>query len=378
MRNIVKRCSRRWRTNDAPSLQDTTHTPESLEEAILGQGDSETKLCTGASYRELAVNDFLTSPTEISKPMHGTMHRLLSSFISRWAVMVLACTLGLSLGAAPAFAQTGEEMSIEEKKKMRQELQQIYGQGAKAAKAENYEEAIPRFKEALQMAQENQEPLELGDNLIRQIEQSLVTSLKGAASAAMDNENSSAAVSHYNAALEYTEDDPTVYFNRGIAYLSMDSTDTGLGSLQEAMQIGNEIGNTRVANRAAERIRDEFLAQASQALQSDNPSQAEINTALEALDEMNEYVDPNADALFYRAMALFEDGQLEQAIQTANEGLEMHQGSRSDAAKFYFVIAESQMQLGNEADACQTFENAAYGDYEARAEHYLENECDDV
>jgi len=36
------------------------------------------------------------------------------------------------------------------------------------------------------------------------------------------------------------------------------------------------------------------------------------------------------------------------------------------------------METGNKASACETFNNATYGDYEARANHYLENECDDV
>ena len=106
--------------------------------------------------------------------------------------------------------------------------------------------------------------------------------------------------------------------------------------------------------------------------------QEQIDDAMEALDQMREYVEPSAKSMFYRALALYRDGQHEQAIQTAREGLDMHQGSRSDAAKFHYYIAESQMSLGDKATACATFKNAAYGDYEARAQHALENECDDL
>jgi hypothetical protein len=34
------------------------------------------------------------------------------------------------------------------------------------------------------------------------------------------------------------------------------------------------------------------------------------------------------------------------------------------------------MKLGNEQSACQTFEKAAFGDYKARSDHYLKNECE--
>ncbi|MFB6285730.1 MAG: tetratricopeptide repeat protein, partial [Candidatus Bipolaricaulia bacterium] len=137
----------------------------------------------------------------------------------------------------------------------------------------------------------------------------------------------------------------------------------------------NKTGNTKVAGMATERTRDEFLAKASKALQGENPSAEQISTAIEALDKMREYVEPNAESLYYRSRAHLKAGRYEQAIQTARRGLDMHQGSRSDAAKYYFVIAESQKQLGNKAEACETYKNATYGDYKARAEHYLKNEC---
>lgn len=304
--------------------------------------------------------------------MNTTTHRLLKSFANRWALLAFACILGLQLGAVPALAQQSGSLSPQEKKKLSKQLKQAYAQGAKAGKAGNYEKAIANFEKALPLARK----LELS-SATGQIEKSLVKSLKGAASADLEQKNYEEALSHYEKLLQHSRDDPSVHYNRGIAFLSIDSTDAGLKALQQAIQIGKETGNTRVAGRATERIRSEFLSTASKALQGDNPSQEQINTALDALDRMRQYVDPNSKALFYRATALFESGQLQQALKVAQKGLDMHQGSRSDAAKFYFIIGESQLKLGNKSEACQTFKNAAYGDYQARANHYLNNECQD-
>jgi hypothetical protein len=296
------------------------------------------------------------------------------SFAPSWLVLTLGVLFGgLSLGASPALAQEESSLSTAQKKKLRTELQQTYKEGAKAGNAKNFTVAAARFEESVQLAQK----LGLSD-LVGRIEGNLVNSLKGAGSAALQKEQYGQALSHYKKLAAYTDQDPSVRYNQGLALINMDSTRAGLQTLRQAIELGTETGNTRVAGLATERIRDEFLASASKALQGDTPSQAQIVKALNALDQMREYVDPSAKSMFYRALALFQSNEYQQSIQTAREGLEMHQGSRSDAAKYYYVIGESQFELGSKADACQTFQNASYGDYEARANHYLKNECDDV
>lgn len=307
-------------------------------------------------------------------PFAMISHKTHRSPLRRWLTVALVCLLGLQLGAVPALAQSDASLSPEQKQKLQKELQQTYKKAAKANNADNYEVAIPQLEESLQLAQK------LGvSDIVDRIEGNIIDVLKRAGSTALKNENYEEALSHYDKLREYTDQDAVVPYNRGLALVNMeDSTEAGLQSLQTAIEVGNQTGNTRVAGLATERIRDEFVATASEALQGDNPSQSQIDTALNALDQMREYVDPSANSMFYRATALFEAEQSQQAMQTAREGLDMHQGSRSDAAKFYFIIGESQLETGNKAAACETFKNAAYGDYQARANHHLENTCDDV
>jgi len=274
-------------------------------------------------------------------------HWLPRALATRWTVVAFACLLGLQLGVGSVRAQSDNSLSNAQKKKLKKELQQTYKEGAKAGNAENYEVAATRFEESIELAQK------LGlDDLIGKIENNLIESLKGAGSAALKQENYTDALSHFKTLQEYTDADPTVQYNQGLALINMeDSTEAGLQSLRQAIEVGNEVGNTRVAGLATERIRDEFLARASKALQGDSPSQAQIDKALSALDQMTEYVEPNADAMFYRGTALYESGQYQSAIQAARQGLDMHQGSRSDAAKF---VANGNRQQGLRLrDVCQ-------------------------
>lgn len=294
-------------------------------------------------------------------------HRLLAN---RWIVVAFLGLFAIQFGASPAIAQ---DESSDTKRAQKKKVQKLFNKGKSAAQSGNYGEASEVFEEALTMAEDIE-----WDQAIQMSQQFLVKSLTEAGTTANKEENYETAVEHYEKVLQYVDNDPTVYYNRGIALLGADRTEEGLQSLQEAIEIGNEKGNTRVAGRATERIRAEFISRASEALQGDSSTQEQINSALEALDQMREYVDPSAKSLFYRALALHRDGQHQQAIQTARQGLDMHQGSRSDAAKYHYYIAESQMALGDKATACETFNNAAYGDYEARANHALENDCDDL
>lgn len=291
--------------------------------------------------------------------------------LSQWVVATLIGALMMGFGPAPTLAQNGGDSASDARKEKLEQLKKTFKAGLKAAKAENHSQAYTQLEQALQLAQDTEQ-----SGAANQISGYLQKLPKNWGNAAIENENYEEALTHFEKGTEHAEDDAYMYYGKGLALVNTDSTEAGLETLQQAIEVGNETGNTRVVGLATERIRDEFLARASEALNAENPTNAQANRALDALDEMRNYVDPSAQSLFYRGRALFEMDRFEDAINAAQQGLDLHQGSRSDAAKFYFIIAESQMNLGNEQTACQTFQDAAYGDYQARAQHYLENECE--
>jgi len=290
--------------------------------------------------------------------------------VPRWVLPVLACALVFGLGPASAFAQS--DGSDNARKQKIQQLKRSYSSGIKAAKANQPEQAYADLEEALQLAKE----VEV-NNVVSKIQSYLQKLPKNWGNQAIDNEEYSTALTHFEKGIKHAPDDAYMYYGKGLALVNIDSTQAGLETMQEAVEVGNRTGNTRVVGLAEQRIRDEFLAKASKALNAKNPTVTQADSALSALDQMKVYVDSSSQSLFYRARAQFEKKDYQQAITSAQTGLDMHQGSRSDAAKYYFIIAESQLNLGNKNTACQTFQNATYGDYKARAEHYLNNECED-
>jgi tetratricopeptide (TPR) repeat protein len=282
---------------------------------------------------------------------------------SRAVHRTFLCIVVAGFLAAPALAQNGGGDSVSQ-------LKQAYKSGMQAAKQDNYETAYTQLERAHTLAKESEQ-----SGAANQIQSYLQKLPKKWGNDALKNKNYSEALRHFEKGETHAPKDAYMLYGQGLALVNLDSTDTAMEVMSRAIEVGEANGDTRTAGLATERIRDEYISRASKALSAESPTQANAETALEALDKMREYVDANAKSLFYRSLAYDVQGNHQQAIETARRGLDMHQGSRSDEAKYHFVIAESQMRMGETQQACQTFQEAAFGDYKARSEHYLENEC---
>lgn len=274
--------------------------------------------------------------------------------------LALALLFSFSL---PALAQSeGDDPT--------QQLQQAYQQGMQAGQQGNHETAYASLEEAIDLAEQAEQ-----SRARRQIADNLVRMAKNWGNNALEAERNEEALMHFEKGADYDPEDAYFFYGMGLAELRLENEEAAMEHMQEALRVGEATGNQRVVGLATERVRDEYIFRASQALSADNVTSGNIEQALEALDTLEEFVDPNDRSYFYRAVALFERGDYEDAIANARQGLDLHTGSRSDAARFHFVIAESLFQMGNTEEACAAFEDAAFGDYRARAEHYLENEC---
>jgi tetratricopeptide (TPR) repeat protein len=291
--------------------------------------------------------------------------------LTRWVLSAFSVLLLVSLGSAPVLAQSGGSAESSAKTKKLNQLKKSFSRGLKAAKSGNHSQAYNQLEQALQLARDTEQGG--AENQIMGYLQKLP---KNWGNKAIENKDYEQALTHFDKGVTHAEDDAYMHYGKGLALINLDNTEAGLETLKQAIEVGNRTGNTRVTGLATDRIRDEFLARASKALNVENPSAAQADRALTAIEDMEQYVEPNAKALFYRARALFEKRQYSDAISVAEQALDRHQGSRSDAAKYHFIVAESQMKLGNKNTACQTFQRATFGDYKARAEHYLKNECE--
>lgn len=294
-----------------------------------------------------------------------TVNMSILSTLRRLAVSAFAVAF-LATMSMPALAQQNGSQS----KQKLENLKSAYAAGVQAAKQNNASTAYQKLEEALQLANETDQ-----GGAAQKIQQYLSQLPKQWGNKALKNKNYEDALTHFDKGLEHSPEMPYMHYGRGLALINLDREEDAMQSLTQAMTLGQEKGDMRTANLAEDRIRDHYVSKASQALNSQSPTVSQANEALGYLETMQQYVDPDSRAYFYEATALFHKDQLDQAIERAQQGLEMHSGSRSSAAKYHFVMGEAQRKLGNMEAACAQFEQATYGDYSSRAQHYLENEC---
>lgn len=297
-------------------------------------------------------------------------HTLIRPFAQLLALVVLIA----GMGAAPALAQENSETAY--KKKFNEALktaksgQQAMQSGNNGQALEQFDAAIPMLVEASNMASE------AGDDEVARKAKYIGSQLAYTGGRiAVKQENFEAALERFEQGIEMYPDYAKNYRARGLALKKMDQLDDAMESYAQAIEIGNENGDYETANKAEQSIRQHYLFLASQELSSENPTESQADQALTHLNELQEYVEPTADVYYYMAVAHEVKGNYSQAVSLADQALEQHNGSRSDAAKIYFVKGEALINSGDTSGACSTFENATYGDFKARAEHYLEQEC---
>ena len=279
---------------------------------------------------------------------------------AKYLARVLMLAL-LFVTAAPALAQ--EEGGEDD-----QAYKRAYNAALEAANAKNYQEAYTNFEEAARLAEEagESEIAQKAINVVAQLDYNF-----GAQAA--KNEDYETALSHFEKGIENAPDYAKNYLGKASALRKQENIEEAMAAYQEAIEVGEQ-SDPQIAESARNSIRDYYTYRASEALSrgGENVRSADAEEALGYLDEMEQYVEPGADTYFYRATAANALDNYEQAIQYADQGLSMHSGSRSDAAKFHFAKGEALMYMGNTEEAKSVFQNAAYGSYKASAEHYIE------
>ncbi len=277
--------------------------------------------------------------------------------ISRFAVPTL---LLFVLVALPSVAQETKTVIKEG-----QDHKIKYNEALEFAKNKQINQAYDAFSEAAELAEA------AGDTDIVDRSMKIMAQIdyrRGVQ--AYKNEDYAGSLAEHQKGIEHFNDYVPNHYGKAKAFQKMDRFDEALPIFQAVMQMDDR----KSANLAEKTLRDHYVYIASSALSSNGstPNRTNAQTALDALEELELYVEPDADVYYYRAEAHKALGQYGEAIEMADQALALHKSSRSDKAKIYFVKGEALMFQGNNTEATDAFTNALFGDYKALAQHYLD------
>lgn len=191
-------------------------------------------------------------------------------------------------------------------------------------------------------------------------------------------ENYDAALASLDTALELNPNYPLAYYQRGIVLNNSDAPlDEVLAAFDQAIEVGNSLNDSENVARAQRRAAEELVFRGYQRMQANQRTQA-----IELLERALEYNANNMSAHFRLAEVQNQRGAWQSAQTHAERALELETGGVTARAPIYFELGLSLQGQGsaNKAQACQAFENAAYGEFRDPALHKMEFEleCEDL
>lgn len=273
--------------------------------------------------------------------------------LKSFSLLALLAVLIGGLSASPALAQ---------------EYKEAYNAAIEAARAQDYDTAHDAFARAANLASQEGDS-EIAERAARNaaiIDYNLGNQLR-------KSENFEQALAHFESGIELYPQYSNNYLGKALALKKLERPDDAIAAYQALITFGEENGDSQAVSEGEEGIREYYTFLASSALgRRAEPSGADAREALGYLDELEELLEPTADTYFYRATAQSALGNYDEAIQLSNQALEIHRGSRTDAAKIHFVRGEALMYSGDTSAAKEAFQNATFGSYKSLAEHYLE------
>lgn len=250
-----------------------------------------------------------------------------------------------------------------------QEYKETYNEAREAALAKDYQTALNKYVEAANGASAE------GDEDVERAARRVVgqlTYILGRAQ--LQAENYEGALGYFEQGIEHYPSNAQNYLARASTLKRQGKADESIAAFAQTIEVATAQSDTKTARQAEEAIRGHYIFLASTAL-SRNGARTGSSDAEEAMgyiEALLQYVEADSDTYYYTAESQKVKGQFEDAVASADQALAIHRGSRTDKAKIYFVKGEALMNSGDINGAKEAFRNAAYGNYRASAEHYIE------
>lgn len=177
------------------------------------------------------------------------------------------------------------------------------------------------------------------------------------------------AAQQYRSALEIYPNYHNAYYQLGLVYRVRQNLETSLQNFDRAIELATQQNDTEGADRARGAARDYLVFTGASLIEN-----KQYRRAVETLRRALRYDPQSAEAHYRLAEAYNFQALWDNAIESALRALQFDTGTRTEQARIHFELGVAHKNKGNVRAACQAFENAAFGDFRAAAEHELEHE----
>lgn len=183
------------------------------------------------------------------------------------------------------------------------------------------------------------------------------------------NEKYDAALSTINKAIDRNPNYAQAYYQKGLIYKKMDGHQSDIfTAFDKAIEIGQKNNKSSIVRKAKENASGQLVYEGGQQLKSHNPQKA-----ISLLKKSLNYNSESADAYYWLAKANNNLGNYSTALGQAKKGLSYAGSGQGDQAKFYFAKGKALSGLGQNSQACEAFSKAAYGKFKDSAQYKMKN-----
>ena len=174
------------------------------------------------------------------------------------------------------------------------------------------------------------------------------------------------ALASFDKALGYNPDFAGAWLSKGLVY-SKQKDDAALKeAMDKSIETGLKINDEKTVEQASKFMGDNLLGNANAAFKKND-----FNGAIAILDESIKYSDNNAEAYYLYALSYNKVSKWDEAIASAQKGLELDGATADKQARFFFEMGTAQAGKGATNDACASFKKAAKGPFTESANYQI-------
>lgn len=232
-----------------------------------------------------------------------------------------------------------------------------YKNGLTLYKGKKFDAAIAELKNAIKAAKA------IGDNQTAEDADGYIPKVYSSKGLGMiKNKKYDEALKVFAEAIEYKENCVNAYYGQGLAYKEKDDIDQAIVSFNNALKYGKDVPEAAKTVKNVKSAAQKMLeASAAKELQIEHTSKA-----VEYLNASIAFGNKSYNTFYMLALAQNKLKNFDEAIDAANQGIEVQKG---DASDILFEMGKAYEGKGDTAKACETYKKVVSGPNVKAAEY---------
>lgn len=182
------------------------------------------------------------------------------------------------------------------------------------------------------------------------------------------NEEFVKALESYDKAIEYLPDYSRAYYGKGLVYRKTNDEANMIAMLDKAIETGKTSGDDKTSEGASKTARDYIVVEGVKAMKAED-----YEIAINRFNASLKYDDKNADPYYYLAVIFNKQLEYEKAVEYALKAVEYDSSEPEKKAGIYFELGNAYVGIVEYQKACEAFKNALYEPYTNTVKYKMEN-----